>query len=208
MASVHKFPHKSKYWFGAFIVNGKRYLRSTKETNKNKALETALTWERLARGNANEAHFRKVAADIYQTKAGKPLHFHSCGGWLASWLKSTKGSVADGTYEKYKSTIGDFRAFLGKVDEGPLAAITVAEVTAYRDKLVERGLAATTINVNVGRTINGAFEAARRLGYISVNPCAGVKLVKDNVRGAKKDIFRPEQIDALLEAVKDTSLEE
>jgi integrase len=208
MASVHKFPHKSKYWFGFFTsADGKRYMRSTKETNKNKALETAMTWERLARGNPNEAHFRKVAADIYQTMAGKPLHFHSCGGWLASWLKSTKSSVSAGTYEKYQSTIGDFRRFLGKADEGPLAAISPAEVTAYRDELQKRGLAATTINVNVGRTINGAFETARKLGYITVNPCAAVKPVKDNVRGPKKDIFQPEQIDALLEAAKDTSWE-
>lgn len=208
MASVHKFPHKSKYWFGAFVgADGKRYLRSTKETNKNRALETAITWERLARGNPNEAHFRKVAADIYQTMAGKPLHFHSCGGWLASWLKSTKNSVAAGTYDKYSSTIEDFRSFLGKADEGPLAAVSPTEITAYRDELQKRGLAATTINVNVGRTINGAFEAARKLGYITVNPCAAVKPVRDNVRGAKKDIFRPEQIDALLEAAKDTSWE-
>ena len=208
MASVHKFPHKSKYWFGFFTsADGKRYMRSTKETNKNKALETAMTWERLARGNPNEAHFRKVAADIYQTMAGKPLHFHSCGGWLASWLKSTKNSVAAGTYDKYSSTIEDFRSFLGKADEGPLAAVSPTEITAYRDELQKRGLAATTINVNVGRTINGAFEAARKLGYITVNPCAAVKPVRDNVRGAKKDIFRPEQIDALLEASKDTSWE-
>ena len=208
MASVHKFPHKSKYWFGAFVgADGKRYHRSTKETNKIKALETAITWERLARGNPNEAHFRKVAADIYQTMAGKPLHFHSCGGWLASWLKSTKSSVSGGTYDKYSSTIEDFRSFLGKADEGPLAAVSPTEITTYRDELQKRGLAATTINVNVGRTINGAFEAARKLGYISVNPCAAVKPVRDNVRGAKKDIFRPEQIDALLEASKDTSWE-
>lgn len=208
MASVHKFPHKSKYWFGAFVgADGKRYHRSTKETSKTKALETAITWERLARGNPNEAHFRKVAADIYQTIAGKPLHFHSCGGWLASWLKSTRSSVAAGTYEKYSSTVEDFRSFLGKADEGPLAAVSPAEITAYRDELQSRGLAATTINLNVGRTISGAFEAARKLGYITVNPCAAVKPVRDNVQGAKKDIFRPEQIDALLEAVKDTSWE-
>jgi|SanBayMetagenome_1026888.scaffolds.fasta_scaffold11643_3 integrase len=209
MASVHRpTSFKTKFWWGAWTgPDGTRYFRSTKERNKNKALEVTLTWERLARGNASEAHFRKVAADIYQDLTEKPLHFHSCGEWLAQWLKSTKNSVAAGTYEKYKSTITDFRAFLGKADEGPLAAITPAEVTAYRDKLVERGLAATTINVNVGRTINGAFEAARRLGYITVNPCSGVKPVKDDVRGAKKDIFQPEQIDALLEAAKDTSWE-
>lgn len=209
MASVHRpTSFKTKFWWGAWTgPDGTRYFRSTKERNKNKALEVTLTWERLARGNASEAHFRKVAADIYQDLTEKPLHFHSCGEWLALWLKSTKNSVAAGTYDKYKSTITDFRAFLGKADEGPLAAITPAEVTAYRDKLVERGLAATTINVNVGRTINGAFEAARRLGYITVNPCAGVKPVKDDVRGAKKDVFQPEQIDALLETAKDTSWE-
>jgi integrase len=208
MASVHKPSFPTKYWWGAFTgADGKRYYRSTKEANKKRALEVVMTWERLSRGNPNEAHFRKVAADIYENMTDKQLQFHSCGGWLTTWLKSTKGSVAAGTYEKYSSTIKDFRLFLGKADEGPLAAITPAEVTAYRDKLIERGLAATTINVNVGRTINGAFEAARRLGYISVNPCAAVKSVKDNVRGAKKDIFRPEQINALLEAAKDTSWE-
>jgi integrase len=208
MASVHKFPHKSKYWFGSFTAaNGKRYMRSTRECNRNKAMEVAVSWEMLARGNPNEAHFRKVAADLYQDRVGKALHFHSCGGWLEQWLKSAKASVADSTYEKYRGIIENFREFLGAADTGPLGSISPEDITAYRDELLKRGLAATTINVSVGKTISAAFDEARRLGYITVNPCAGVKPVKDDVHGPKRESFQPEQIEALLEKTKDTPWE-
>jgi integrase len=209
MASVHKPKNfKTTFWWAAFTgADGKRYFRSTKQTNKSKALEIAHTWERLARGNPNEAHFRKVAANIYENVAGKPLHFYSCGDWLSTWLKTTKGSVADGTYEKYRGIIDDFRRFLEKADAGPLAAISPSEITAYRDELRRRGLVATTINVNVCRAISSAFESARKLGYITVNPCSGVKPLKDDVFGPKRDYFRAEQVDALLEAAKDTEWE-
>lgn len=208
MASVHKFPHKSKYWFGSFTDSeGKRYMRSTRETNKNKALDTAVKWESLARGMVNEAHFRKVASDIYEARSGKPLHHYTCGSWLQHWLKSTSVSVEASSYETYRSTIQDFREFIGPADSGPLATISPTEITAYRDELLKnRKLAPTTVNRNM-RLISGAFEAARRLGYITVNPCAGVKAAKDDVDGPKRDCFRPEHLDMLLEVTKDTPWE-
>jgi integrase len=171
-------------------------------------------WETLARGNPTEAHFRRVASDLYQHMAGKPLHFHSCGEWLESWLKSTKSSVSERTYDRYSGTIDDFRKFLGERDKAPLASITPDEVTAYRDQLQKRGLAASTVNLCIRKTIAAPFESARRLGYITVNPCAPVKAVKDKVAKsqARRRPFTSEQIGSLLttsrsEKWKDTGWE-
>ncbi len=188
-------------WWAAYTgSDGHRYFRSTKATSKSKALLIANEWETLARGNPTEAHFRRVAADLYQHVAGKPLHFHSCGEWLESWLKSTKSSVSERTYDRYSGTIDDFRKSLGERDKAPLASITPDEVTAYRDQLQKRGLAASTVNLCIRKTIAAPFEAARRLGYITVNPCAPVKAVKDKVAKsqARRRPFSAQQIESLL----------
>ena len=155
-----------------------------------------------------------MASDLYQHVAGKPLHYHSCGQWLESWLASTKSSVSERTYDRYSGTIDDFRKFLGERDKAPLASITPDEVTAYRDELQNRGLAASTVNLCIRKTIAAPFEAARRLGYITVNPCAPVKAVKDNVAKsqARRRPFTAEQIGSLLttsrsEKWKDTGWE-
>lgn len=201
MASVHKPSFTTKYWWAAYTgSDGRRYFRSTKATSKSKALLIAHEWESLARGNPTESHFRRVAADLYQHVAGKPLHYHSCGQWLESWLKSTKSSVSERTYDRYSGTIDDFRAFLGERDKAPLASITPDEVTSYRDALQKRGLAASTVNLCIRKTIAAPFEAARRLGYISVNPCAPVKAVKDKLAKsqARRQPFSAEQIERLL----------
>lgn len=215
MASVHKRVGKSKAWWAAYTgSDGRRHFRSTKATSKSKALLIAHEWETLARGNPTEAHFRRVASDLYQHMAGKPLHFHSCGEWLESWLKSTKSSVSERTYHRYSGTIDDFRKFLGERDKAPLASITPDEVTAYRDQLQKRGLAASTVNLCIRKTIAAPFESARRLGYITVNPCAPVKAVKDKVAKsqARRRPFTSEQIGSLLttsrsEKWKDTGWE-
>lgn len=201
MASIHRPSFTTKYWWAAYTgADGRRYFRSTRATSKSKALLIAHEWESLARGNPTESHFRRVAADLYQHVAGKPLHYHTCGQWLESWLKSTRSSVSERTYDRYSGTIDDFRTFLGERDKAPLASITPDEVTNYRDVLQKRGLAASTVNLCIRKTIAAPFEAARRLGYITVNPCAPVKAVKDNVAKsqARRRPFASEQIGSLL----------
>ena len=53
MASVHKRP-ASKYWFGAWRgSDGRLNLRSTKQTNRSKALGVVVEWERIDKNISN-----------------------------------------------------------------------------------------------------------------------------------------------------------
>jgi integrase len=168
-----------------------------------------MEYERMARGHVTEAHYRRVAAELYERTAGEQLNFHTAGAWLGEWLANTKATVKAGTYEKYRGTVDDFRAFLGKRAGAPLASITPKEILAYRDALQERGLAASTINLAIRKTLGAPFEAARKLGYVTVNPCAAIKPVRDNVAKAKarRQPFTPGQIATLLKTTKGTNWE-
>ena len=214
MASVHKVNRtdgkSSPFWYAAFrSADGRAFFKSTKKKTRADALAVAMEFERMARGHVTEAHYRRVASELYERTAGEQLNFHTCGAWLGEWLANTKATVKGGTYEKYRGTVDDFREFLGKRDGAPLASITPKEVLAYRDALQGRGLAASTINLAIRKTLHAPFEAARKLGYVTVNPCAAVKPVRDNVAKSKarRLPFTHGQIEALLQATPGTNWE-
>ncbi|MBU3665543.1 MAG: hypothetical protein FGM15_06660 [Chthoniobacterales bacterium] len=211
MASVHKVHRtegkSSPFWYAAFrSADGTAFFKSTKKKNRAEALAVAMEFERMARGHSTEAHYRRVAAELYERTTGEPLNFHTAGGWLGEWLANTKATVKGGTFEKYRGTIDDFREFLGKRDGAPLASITPKEILRYRDTLQQRGLAASTINLAIRKTLGAPFEAARKLGYVTVNPCAAIKPVRDTVpkSTARRQPFTHEQLEALLDATKGT----
>lgn len=206
MASIHKKQRKNRksspFFYASFRgADGRQYFRSTKKTNEKEALAVALDFERMARGVQTEAHYRKVAAEVYERTAGKPLNFHTCSAWLDQWLKNTTATVDERTMDDYQSVLTDFRAFLGEHRVGgPLAAITPDDVTDFRDELKSRGAAPSTINKNVRKILSLPFEAARRLGYVTINPCAAVKKLKETTAKSKRErqAFTTEQIEALL----------
>ena len=165
----------------------------------------AMDFERMARGLLTEAHYRKVAAEIYERAAGKPLNFHTLGQWLDQWMKNTTATVDARTLTDYQTVVGDFRAFLGEQRTGgPLAAVTPDDVTSFRDELKSRGIAPSTINKNIRKILSLPFEAARRLGYVTLNPCAAVKKIKETTPKSKRSrqAFTAEQIEALLDAAR------
>ncbi len=81
MASIHKQPQRS-YWYASYRdIQGRQHLVSTRirhtpaghdakeraanaAANRRLALETAMRLEEAERGNATEAHLRKVLSDI------------------------------------------------------------------------------------------------------------------------------------------------
>jgi hypothetical protein len=49
----------------------------------------------------------------------------------------------------------------------------------FRDKLRQEGLSATTCNMVVKKVLSIPFEAARKLGFIPINPVAAVDNLRD-----------------------------
>jgi integrase len=93
----------------------------------------------------------------------------------------------------------DFIDHLGDRAKIPLSAVSVADVRSFRDALAKEGLSSVTVNQVARKVLSVPFEAARRLGYITVNPCHGVEALKDSV-DVERDVFTLDQVSALCKA--------
>lgn len=170
-------------------------------------MSVCLNWARLADAgkgrNITESQARRVVAEIYEASTGEVLHFQSCKQWLESWLASKVGTAADGTLIKYRQVIDEFVLHLGDKAQKPLQTISPADVIAFQKTMRDRKLAASTINLAIKKTLNAPFSEAHKLGYIPINPVAGVKSQKDDVK-VHRDVFTPAQLSALMKAATGT----
>ena len=105
------------------------------------------------------------------------------------------------TYWKYRQTTDEFLAYVGVKADRLLREITPTDIRSWRDALKHKGLAVPTLNDAI-KTLRMPFKAAHDAGYIEINPCTkhSVRPVRDDARKVEKDVFKPEQIAALMAA--------
>lgn len=203
MPSLHKRP-ESPFWVACYTdAAGRRLKKSTKTENRSLAMEMALGWEKAAKagreGRLAESQCRKVLSEIHEQATGAPLHFHTCRDWFNEWIAGKEGATAPSTMLKYRQVATDFLSHLKDRASLPLTAINPKDVRGFRDALAKGGRAPSTVNMALRKVLSAPFTAALRMGYITVNPCAGVELLKDD-SDAQKDTFTPEQVLALYNA--------
>ena len=104
--------------------------------------------------------------------------------------------------ERYRQVIRDFLAHLGPRAKASIASISPGDLINFRDKLRGEGRSAYTCNTVVKRVLNIPFEAARKLGFITVNPVTAVDSLRD--RGAKlgREPFTSAELVRLLEVAE------
>jgi integrase len=161
----------------------------------------ALEWERASVAGRNgvltEAACRKVLAEILERATGEKLHFKNCREWFEEWLAGKAGATAEKTLVKYQQITDDFLKHLAKRAEIPLEAVSPRDVRSFRDALAKGGRAPSTVNQAIKKSLSAPFTAALRLGYISMNPCAGVELLRDDEDGGR-EVFTAEQVGRLV----------
>ena len=79
--------------YGAFLnADGRRSFKSTKQTNRDKALEICRGWERAAKEarevSSTEVHVRKVLGKIYERTTGEAIKFPTVADFLNGWVAS------------------------------------------------------------------------------------------------------------------------
>ena len=205
MPSLHKRT-RSPYWIASYQDSLGRWLKkSTKATDKALAMKIALSWEeaeQAAKGNRLvESQVRRVMSEIFEKANKQPLHFYTCRDWFTEWLAGKDGATAPRTLMKYKQVTNDFLEHLGDRAKLNLNAITISDVRSFRDALTKGGHSPSTVNQTVRKVLSAPFMAALRLGYITVNPCAGVEALKDGA-DTEKDFFTPEQLVELCKAAE------
>jgi len=203
MASIHKDPRgKSPYWYCAYTLpNGKRAFKSTKKTERTKALEFCLVLERGSKmataGNLTETRAKQLISEIVERAGGEPLVFRSCREFCQEWIESkATAKKADGTLIRYRKVIDDFLTHLGdKRANLSIASISPRDVQSFRDREVKVGKSEQTANLSL-KTIRGVFISAHRQGLITTNPALAVDIFPTEQQ--QRDCFTNAQIKKLL----------
>jgi len=167
MASLHKDPRgKSPYFYGAFLnADGRRSYKSTKQRNRDKALEVCRGWERAARkgweGSLTEVQVRKILGEIYERTTGEAMKFPTVADFLNGWVASKATTKASSTVRIYRDAVNAFLSHLGKRSTLSIASMTARDIETFRDEEVQAGKANKTVNLTCG-VIRSAFSTARK----------------------------------------------
>jgi integrase len=203
VASIFKRP-RSPFWFCSYRSGDGRWLKkSTKQTDRRKAMEFCIKLEEAERAALNRtlttAQARRLFNEVLERAGDEPLEDFTIREWTLEWLKSKEASHAQSTAERYSKPVQDFIANLGKRADLPLRAATPRDVRSFRDALRKDGRAATTVNF-AHKAIASAFEAARRQAFIEANPAHAVDYLPTHPERVEKGTFSPEEVAALTAA--------
>jgi integrase len=209
MASLTKDSKgRSPYWIACYTAaDGRQLKKSTKQTDRKKALEVSLALERAEdlakKGTLTETRTRELLAEVLERTTGETLPFFTAEGFLRDWLNGKEVSKAASTFINYSQTVNSFLAHLGKRAKLSIAAITPKDVSTFRDVQIASGKNPNSVRVTL-KHLRVPFNAARRQGIIITNPAEAVELPtatkNEDGSDAARHIFTPEQIVALLDA--------
>ncbi|MDR1011571.1 MAG: tyrosine-type recombinase/integrase [Opitutaceae bacterium] len=189
MASLRK-KLRSPYWFACFYLpSGGRTQRSTKLTERKKAMKLALQWEEAAAKRITEAQARRVLSDIYESIHGAQLASPAVKDFAQQWLARKEKEVSQVSYASYKGAVDKFVKSIGDKAGDPLHYITPAQVAAWRDKAAAKTTARTANNKL--KVIRVMFQSAWRDGLLTDNPAAKVTALRAE-SGTRRAFTLPE----------------
>jgi integrase len=152
-----------------------------------------------ARGYINsEEQFRTFMSEKFRLLFGKDSEPDLITRpWLELWLQNVRGTIALKSWKHYNSVVQNFISFLGSKASLRLEAISLTEITLYRDHLLQLGYSESTINQHIIILV-APFREARKKEYIRHNPVEDVKALREN--RVQRGTFSPRQVTQLLAA--------
>ena len=192
----------SPYYFACFRDHqGRQCRRSTHETNERLAQKTADLYEGIARRKINARKIRKTVQELCREIGGDDMPSASLKDYCQSWLKQKEREVKPGTMELYEKGVRKFLCFLGPRASDDLADVTKRDVVAWRDSQAPK-LSAATVNLDL-KVTKMIFKAARRDGYLELDPCEFVPMIKKDSGDGVRRPFALEEWRRLLEVADD-----
>ncbi len=206
MASIWRHPN-SKFYMACYTnAAGRQVKKTTKQTDRNKALEIALELEHteeLARqGVLTEAKCREILSGMLERTTGAGIRHTPTRTFLSTWLEGKQAAKAARTAERYENTVNLFLKFLGSRANRPLIAITASDIQGFVNQRMKDGSAPKTVVVDA-KTLNNVFNQARRQGLIPNNPVEAIELPA--IESSEREVFTPAQVKLLVDAAKTTS---
>lgn len=167
MAWLYK---RDTVWWIGWRANGKQYLESTGETEREKA----------------EVHFRKIESIIaaqksnsltdqfYETLTGRKFERVTASKFFSQWITESEPNVSRSSILKYRQVVREFSAFAGVESKCMmLDDITVTDLAGFFADCRKR-LAAGTVK-GYRRILGSIFLQAQNRGLIRGNPVALAK---------------------------------
>ena len=138
--------------------------------------------------------------------AGKPIpdrKGHTVASWLDAWLEDhIKPNREPKTHDFYKLMVEKrIKPYLGRME---LQRVSPTDVTRLFKSIEKDGATPNTIQA-VRRTLRAAYGVAMKYGHASDNPVG--RTFAPRVRREPKVYFDAAQVQALLEALKDSPVE-
>jgi integrase len=203
MASIFRRP-RSPFWFCSYRSGDGRWLKkSTKQTDRRKALEFCHKLEDAERAALSHtlttAQARKLFNEILERAGDEPLDNFTVKEWLCEWVAAKRAARGEKTGERYGKPVKDFIAHLGSRANLPLRAVTPKDVRSFRDGERRKGKSPVTANL-AHKIVASALGAAVKMGYITTNPAVAVDSLPTHEAKAQKETFTPEEIARLLDA--------
>lgn len=200
MSSLRRLTN-SPYWIACFTSSdGTRTNRSTKTSDKRDAARIAMEWEQAAKdarkGVLIESQARKVLNDILQRVGAETMNTDTVETYLNTWLARQSNQ---GTVERYSHTVDLFKAHLGKKSKGALTAITHNDLIGFVKGRQSEGVAPKTVSVDA-KILNTAFNFARKMGFVAVNPVEKALTMHPLPEGSsEREQFTAEQVGKMLQ---------
>ena len=114
MASIHKKPD-SKYWMACFYrPDGRRAMRSTKQTNRQQAQKLADTYEAAYRQKWKARQVKRVMRDLYKDITGERMTWKTVAEYFKEWLDTREPELAENTINFYRAKTKQFLDQLGR----------------------------------------------------------------------------------------------
>jgi integrase len=197
MPSLRKLPN-SPYFIACFRdAQRRQFNRSTKETERPKAMAVALEYERMARGwigdNPTIAAVHSLATELAE-RIGKPLESPSIRAEFDTFTASL-GAKTPHTRQRYTQITRQFVERLGRKADDRLLTLTTRDVQSYRDARLASGISPQGVAWEL-KVIKSVLSRAMKAGRIEKNPAVDVELPSG--KAAVREIFEAEHVRALL----------
>src|SRR5262245_63542750 len=112
MASIFKRPRSPFYVCSFVAADGRRLKKSTKTSDRRKALEFCLLLEKAAvkarRNELTAAQGRKLIAEMVVISSGEQMSGHTVRDWFDEWLANKKASVGEPATARCRRVLEEF----------------------------------------------------------------------------------------------------
>lgn len=201
MASLTKHP-KSRFWVACYTANdGRQLKRSTKTTNRGKAMQIALELERVEQqarqGTVTTTQLQKILTDTAERVTGDSLTVPTVKAYLDDWLKGVKARNAPTTLERYENTVALFLESLKTKAQQAVTTVAAKDVEEFMNGRLGSGVAPKTAIIDL-KILNTAFRRAEAYGVILKNPVTAVQPPK--LRSSEREVFTHEEVQKLLDS--------